>query len=408
MNCRHCGSFLEHVFLDLGFAPPSNAYRKQEDLAKPEVYFPLRLLVCDRCWLVQTEDYTSSEMLFDGDYAYYSSTSVGWLEHARVFSDGIVDELGLGDNSFVLEIASNDGYLLKNFVAKGIPCLGVEPTASTASAAERIGVPVLRAFFNEETARLVLDSHGHADLVVGNNVFAHVPDVNGFARAIGSILSGDGVVTLEFPHLKNLIEKNQFDTVYHEHFSYLSLHAVNSIFSRCGLRLWKVEELSTHGGSLRVYGCRQDSLRQIDESVDIVLREERRFGMLDIALYRGFQQKAEAIKNDFLEFLISKKKEGKRVLGYGAAAKGCTLLNFSGVKRDLIPVIADAAPAKQGKFTPGSHIPIVSPSVLRDMNPDYLIIFPWNIADEVISQNEDMALRGTRFVTFVPALDVRR
>ena len=407
MKCRHCGAVLQHTFLDLGFAPPSNAYRLPADLSKPEIYYPLRLKVCEQCWLVQTDDFTSADQLFSADYAYFSSTSTSWLAHARGYVEKIIPELSLDQHSFVVEVASNDGYLLRNFVSAGIPCLGVEPTASTAEYAESIGVPVAREFFGEGFAEQLVQKNGMADLIIGNNVYAHVPDINDFTRGMAVALKPGGTITLEFPHLKNLIEKVQFDTVYHEHFSYLSLHAVDAIFKAAGLRIWKVEEIPTHGGSLRVFGCHQADTRQACDSVETVLQTEKLAGLLDMSVYLGFQKKVEAIKDRFVAFLIDQKAQGKSVLAYGAAAKGCTLLNFAGVKKDLLPMVADAAPSKQGKFIPGCHIPIVSPAALADSVPDYLIIFPWNIAEEVMAQNQSLATRGTRFVTFIPAMEVR-
>ncbi|MDF1630579.1 MAG: class I SAM-dependent methyltransferase [Alcanivoracaceae bacterium] len=407
MKCRHCGAVLQHVFLDLGFAPPSNAYRLASDLSRPELYYPLRLKVCEQCWLVQTDDFTSADQLFDSDYAYFSSTSTSWLEHAKNYVEEIIPALCLDQGSFVVEVASNDGYLLRNFVRHGIPCLGVEPTASTADYAENAGVPVAREFFGEKFAVEMVEKNGKADLIIGNNVYAHVPDINDFTRGLAAALKSTGTITLEFPHLQNLIEKIQFDTVYHEHFSYLSLHSVSAIFKAAGLRIWNVERIPTHGGSLRVYGCHQDDPRQDRDTVGAVLQGEKEFGLLDIAVYQGFQQRVEAVKDRFVEFLVDAKQQGKSVLAYGAAAKGCTLLNFSGVKKDLLPMVADAAPSKQGKFIPGCHIPIVSPEALVDLAPDYLIIFPWNIAAEIIAQNQFLAERGTRFVTFIPEMDIR-
>ncbi|MCC1495299.1 class I SAM-dependent methyltransferase [Alcanivorax sp. 1008] len=407
MKCRHCGAVLQHVFLDLGFAPPSNAYRLVADLSRPELYYPLRLKVCEQCWLVQTDDFASADQLFDSDYAYFSSTSTSWLDHARNYVEEIIPALCLDQDSFVVEVASNDGYLLKNFVGHGIPCLGVEPTASTADYAESIGVPVAREFFGEKFAVEMVEKNGKADLIIGNNVYAHVPDINDFTRGLSVALKSTGTITLEFPHLQNLIEKVQFDTVYHEHFSYLSLHSVSAIFEAAGLRIWNVERMPTHGGSLRVYGCHKDDPRQNRDSVHAVLQAEKEFGLLDIAVYQGFQQRVETVKDRFVAFLIDAKQQGKSVLAYGAAAKGCTLLNFSGVKKDLLPMVADAAPSKQGKFIPGCHIPIVSPQALVDLAPDYLIIFPWNIAAEIIAQNQFLAERGTRFVTFIPEMDIR-
>ena len=406
MNCRHCSAPLEHPFLDLGFAPPSNAYLTARDLNKPEKYYPLRVLVCERCWLVQTEDYADAGELFSHDYAYFSSTSTTWLEHASRYCRMITDRLGLGRKSFVIEIASNDGYLLKNFIAAGIPCLGIEPTASTAEAAEALGITVLREFFSERLGRELVESGRGADLIIGNNVFAHVPDINDFTRGLKASLKPGGTITLEFPHLMRMIEHSQFDTAYHEHFSYLSLHAVSRILESAGLRVWDVEELTTHGGSLRIYGCHDADPRPTAVAVKTLLQEESRHGLLDLQTYREFQSKAEKIQDDFLEFLIAHKRAGKKVAAYGAAAKGNTLLNFGGIKHDLLPYVCDAAQAKQGKYLPGSHIPIVSPAVLQENPLDFVVILPWNIAEEVTSQNKYLSHSGTQFVTAVPAMKI--
>lgn len=407
MICRHCSAPLEHVFLDLGFAPPSNAYLSAEDLRKPEKYYPLRVLVCDRCWLVQTEDYAGAEELFTDDYAYFSSTSSSWLEHARTYTEMIRGRLSLGSNSLVIEVASNDGYLLKNFLAAGVPCLGIEPTASTAKVAEALGIPVLREFFGERLGKELTASGRSADLIIGNNVFAHVPDINDFTKGLKAALKPNGTVTLEFPHLMRQIEFNQFDTIYHEHFSYLSLHAVQRIFSAVGLRIYDVEELPTHGGSLRVYGCHTDSTLNTNDSVDRLLAEERQRSLLSLETYAAFQSRAERVKDDFLVFLLEQKRAGKKVAAYGAAAKGNTLLNFAGVKPDLLLFVCDAARAKQQKFLPGSHLPIRSPDALAAAKPDFVVILPWNIAEEVILQNRSLTESGVRFVTFMPELRVK-
>ena len=407
MNCRHCSAPLTHRFLDLGFAPPSNAYLSEEDLSKPEKYYPLRVLVCDQCWLVQTEDYAEADEFFSPDYAYFSSTSSTWLEHAREYVEMITGRLGLNSDSLVMEVASNDGYLLKNFLAAGIPCLGIEPTASTAEAAEKIGIPVIRQFFGERLGKELAASGRQADLILGNNVFAHVPDINDFTRGLKAALKPSGTITLEFPHLMRLIEFNQFDTVYHEHFSYLSLHAVERIFAAAGLTVYDVEELPTHGGSLRVYGCHADSPREVSEAVHRLREEEKRRGLLRLETYIGFQSRAEKVKDDFLAFLLEQKCAGKKVAAYGAAAKGNTLLNFAGVKSDLLPFVCDAAPSKQNKFSPGAHIPIRHPDALAEASPDFVVILPWNIADEVTVQNREVAAKGTRFVTFIPEMRIR-
>lgn len=406
MKCRHCASALEHAFLDLGFAPPSNAYRTDSGLSLPEKYYPLRVIVCDQCWLVQTEDYAQADELFTAEYAYFSSTSAGWLSHAAQYAQKMIRQLPLTPQSLVIEIASNDGYLLKNFVATGIPCLGIEPTASTAAAAEKLGIPVMREFFGELLGQQLAAMGKQADLIAGNNVYAHVPDINDFTRGLKAALKPGGTITLEFPHLMRLLEHTQFDTVYHEHFSYLSLHTVQRVFAAAGLRVWDVEELTTHGGSLRIYGCHAEDARQTTSSMNALLGEEVRCGLQKLTTYQDFQAKADRVKDDFLAFLITQKKAGKTVAAYGAAAKGNTLLNYAGVKPDLLPFVCDAAVAKQGKFMPGSHIPIVAPGALVERRPDFLVILPWNIAAEVKQQNSRLAELGTKFVTAVPQLEI--
>ncbi len=404
MKCRHCGSPLKHTFLDLGFAPPSNAYLNHADLSKPEKYYPLKIKVCDQCWLVQTEDYAQADQLFSPEYAYFSSTSSGWLAHAKRYAEKMTRELGLNAQSLVIEVASNDGYLLKNFVAAGIPCLGIEPTDSTAAAAEQLGVPVLREFFGEALGQQLTAKAQQADLIAGNNVYAHVPDINDFTRGLKAALKPTGTITLEFPHLMRLIEQAQFDTVYHEHFSYLSLQTVSRIFAAVGLRVWNVEELPTHGGSLRVYGCHQDDPRSTQAKVTRVLQAEVQRGLQDLNTYLKFQPRADKIKDDLLSFLIEQKRLGKKVVAYGAAAKGNTLLNYAGVKPDLIEFVCDAAQAKQGKFMPGSHLPILHPSEMLNRIFDCVLILPWNIASEVMKQNAELKTKGVRFMTAVPEL----
>jgi SAM-dependent methyltransferase len=406
MKCRHCDVILKNIFLDLGFAPPSNAYLTKDDLQKPEKYYPLKVMVCDQCWLVQTEDYALADELFDSEYAYFSSTSTGWLEHAKRYSEKMIHEFGLDEKSLVIEVASNDGYLLKNFLGKKIPCLGIEPTASTAKAAEALGIPVLQEFFGEALGKRLTQEGRQADLIAGNNVYAHVPDINDFTRGLKAALKPGGTITLEFPHLLRLIEFNQFDTIYHEHFSYLSLFTVSQIFKAAGLRIWNVEELPTHGGSLRIYGCYQSDGRPTLPAVEAILGEEAKRGLQGLPVYEAFQKKADLIKNNFLEFLITQKKLGKKVVAYGAAAKGNTLLNYAGVKPDLLEFVCDAAAAKQNKFMPGSHIPILKPEALLSEQADYVVILPWNIAEEVKKQNASLRDKGVQFVTAVPDLQI--
>lgn len=406
MKCRHCHAPLEHVFLDLDFAPPSNAYLEKVDLKSPELYFPLKLLVCDKCWLVQTEDYAKADELFNNDYAYFSSISKSWLDHSLAYFEFVMNQFSLNENSYVIEIASNDGYLLKHFLNKGIPCLGIEPTASTAAAAEKLGIPVIRDFFGVPLAQKLVDEKSNADLIIGNNVFAHVPDINDFTKGLKKILKPDGLITLEFPHLMRLIEDVQFDTAYHEHFSYLSLNTVSNIFQSQGLRIWDIEEIKTHGGSLRVYGCHDNSRRVNSDRVTEMIERESKNGLLDITTYQGFQARVEKVKNALISFLIEQKNAGKSVAAYGAAAKGNTILNYAGIKTNLLPYVCDSAPSKQNKFMPASHIPILSPEVLMERKPEYIIILPWNIADEVMNEYSFVKEWGAKFVTAVPELRI--
>lgn len=407
MKCRHCKAVLEHTFLDLGFAPPSNAYLTEDDLTKLEKFYPLKIKVCNQCWLVQTEDCTKADELFSADYAYFSSTSIGWLTHAANYAERMSRRFQLSKHSLVIEVASNDGYLLKNFVEADIPCLGIEPTASTAAAAEQLGIPVIREFFGEQLGKQLAATGKQADLIIGNNVYAHVPDINDFTLGLKTTLKPGGTITLEFPHMMRLLEYTQFDTVYHEHFSYLSLFTVERIFKAAGLRVWDVDELPTHGGSLRIYGCHVEDPRAQSQSVSAMVSEEGQRGLRTLPTYENFQAKANRVKDNLLAFLIEQKRSGKTVAGYGAAAKGNTLLNYAGVKPDLLPFVCDAAPSKQGKFMPGSHIPILPPHVLLEYCPDYLLILPWNLASEVKLQNANLLKLGTKVVTAVPNLEIQ-
>jgi SAM-dependent methyltransferase len=397
---------LTHRFLNLGSSPPSNAYLTEKNLSFPETYFPLMVMVCDQCWLVQTCDYAQADELFNSDYAYFSSTSSSWLSHAELYTAQMVHRFSLSSNSMVIEVASNDGYLLKNFVAAGIPCLGIEPTESTAMVAESKGIPVLREFFGEALGKRLSFEGKKADLIAGNNVYAHVPDINDFTRGLKAALKQGGTITLEFPHLMRLIDDSQFDTVYHEHFSYLSLYTVTRIFHSAGLRVWDVEEIPTHGGSLRIYGCHDNDLRETSHMVNKILETESIKGMRSIETYMKVQRRADEIKNNFLDFLITAKRENKKVVAYGAAAKGNTLLNYAGVKPDLLPLVCDASPSKQGKYMPGSRIPILSPEKIYNEKPDYIIILPWNIAKEVITQLKSMQKSGSKFVIAIPHLSI--
>ncbi len=406
MNCRHCGAELRLPMIDLGTAPPSNAYLSAEDLHGPESWFPLRVLVCERCWLAQTEDFVGREHLFDRDYAYFSSYSDSWLAHAQRYVEQMAGRFNLGSDSLHIEVASNDGYLLQYSRQRGIPCLGIEPTAGTAAAARQKGIETREAFFGVQLAEQLYAEGLQADLMTANNVLAHVPDINDFVRGFSELLKPDGVATFEFPHLVRLIEEAQFDTIYHEHYSYLSLTAVDTIFAANGLSVFDVERLPTHGGSLRVHAQRKGGPHQRSETVTVLLAEEQELGVSTADYYRGLQERAERIKNDLLAFLVDTKREGKRAGAYGAAAKGNTLLNFAGVRSDLLPWVVDRNPAKQGKFMPGSRIPIVSEEILDHEHPDYLVILPWNLREEVMQQCAGIREWGGQFMLAIPDLVV--
>lgn len=402
--CRHCQTDLSPPVLDLGYAPPSNSYVTDHKLSAPEISFPLRIRVCPSCFLVQTEDFADVDFLFDRDYAYFSSTSESWLAHAALYVSNISQRLGLSKDSFVIEVASNDGYLLKSFCEQGVPCLGIEPTQSTAEAAIEQGVPTLIEFFGEALGRKLSATGKSADLIVGNNVYAHVPDIDDFTLGLVNTLKPEGVVTLEFPHVLQLLKFNQFDTVYHEHFSYLSLFSVSKVFEKAGLRIFDVEQITTHGGSLRVYGCLTKASYESSSSVGQVLNDELEYGLDTMNAYASMQERAVNAKHKLLTFLLDVKAQGKTVAAYGAAAKGNTLLNFAGVRPDLLEYVVDAALSKQGKYMPASHIPIKSPDALRKSPPDYVLILPWNIAKEIKMQLSDLADAGTQFVAAIPEL----
>lgn len=407
MKCRHCGADASLPFIDLGGAPPSNAYLTTNTLRAPEKYFPLRVLVCTGCWLVQTEDYAGADELFAADYAYFSSFSITWLEHAERYVTEMVERFDLSATSHVVEVAANDGYLLQYVKARDIPCLGIEPTAGTAGAAREKGIAVVEEFFGVRLARELASQGRQADLTAANNVLAHVPDINDFVGGFSILLKPTGVATFEFPHLLRLVAENQFDTIYHEHYSYLSLSTVNRIFERNGLHVFDVEELPTHGGSLRVFAQRRDSSdREVSIRVREMLMREAVAGIMTPEFYAGFQAKADRVKNDLLAFLIETNRAGKKVSAYGAAAKGNTLLNYGGVRPDLLPWVVDRNPAKQGKYLPGSRIPIVDESRLREARPDFVVILPWNLREEVMAQLEYIRAWGGQFVTAVPTITV--
>ena len=408
MKCRHCGHTLRHRFLDLGNAPPSNAYLTERTVREPETWYPLRVLVCDACWLVQTEDFAGRDELFNDDYAYFSSFSTTWLAHAERYVREMIARFDLDASKRVVEVAANDGYLLQYVLKAGVDGYGIEPTASTAKAARDKGVDIVEAFFGEELADKLVDDGRQADLMVANNVLAHVPDINDFVRGFTRLLKPDGVATFEFPHLMEMVQGNQFDTVYHEHYSYLSLTAVKRIFEANGLVVFDVQKLPTHGGSLRVFAQRRDyGAAAIASAVADLLSEEETAGMTDVSFYQAFQHKAEQVKDDLVAYLIDAKRQGLKVAGYGAAAKGNTLLNFAGVRPDLLPYVVDKNPAKRGKFLPGSKIPIVDENKIITGQPDLIFILPWNIKDEIIEQLSYTQSWAAKFVTSVPNLRIK-
>ena len=407
MKCRHCAHPVTLPFLDLGSAPPSNAYLSPAALNAPEVWYPLRLLVCQHCWLVQTEDHAGREALFDAEYAYFSAFSSSWLAHSRRYVTEMRTRLGLGPDSCVVEVAANDGYLLQYVQADGIPCYGIEPTASTAAAARGRGIEIVERFFGVALARELAGQGRQADLMVANNVLAHVPDINDFVAGFALLLKPGGVATFEFPHLLRMVRECQFDTAYHEHYSYLSLTAVRTIFAANGLTVFDVQHWPTHGGSLRVFAQRSDAgTHPVSEAVAQCLQLEAQAGIATPAFYRDFQSQAARIGRELLLFLITQAAQGVPVAAYGAAAKGNTLMNFAGVRPHLLPYVVDRNPAKQGRFMPGSRIPIVDEAHLRAHRPAYVLILPWNLRDEVTAQLAYIREWGGRFVTAVPALHV--
>ena len=407
MKCRHCHAPVTLPFVDLGSSPPSNAYLTPAQMQAPETVYPLRVLVCEQCWLVQTEDFAGFDDMFSAEYAYFSSFSSSWMQHATAYSEAMTKRFGLNANSCVVEVASNDGYLLRNFKAAGIPCYGIEPTASTAKAARDIGIESIEEFFGQALAQQLLTQGRQADLTAANNVLAHVPDINDFVAGFAILLKPQGVSTFEFPHLMNLVKFAQFDTIYHEHFSYLSLTAVKTIFKANGLTVFDVEELPTHGGSLRVYAQRSDTGQHaISPRVAEMLKREDDVGMRTAAYYGKTQADAVRIKRDLWRFLLQAQEEGKTVAAYGAAAKGNTLLNYAGVRDDLVKFVIDLNPAKQNKFMPGSRIPMVGPDVLNTVKPDYMLILPWNLEKEIKAQLAAKHNVTWQYVIAVPELKV--
>lgn len=405
MKCRFCQNPLTHEFVDLAHAPPSNSFLRADQLHKPELYFPLNLYVCEKCFLVQIDEHERAENIFSSDYVYFSSFSKSWLEHCRKYADQVTDRFKLGASSRVVELASNDGYLLQFFQKKGISVLGIEPAGSTAQVAITKGIPTLVRFFGKACASDVSALQGPADLMAANNVLAHVPDINDFVGGIKILLGENGVFTGEFPHLLQLVKQGQFDTIYHEHFSYFSFGTISKIFEHHGLRIFDVEELPTHGGSLRIYAD-HGAAHALSPAVAEMQKKEREANMHNLAFYSGFQDVTNRIKHQFLKFLLDAADSGKKVAAYGAAAKGNTLLNACGVKKDLLQFVVDASPHKQGRFLPGSHVPVVDSAFLRKEKPDYIVILPWNISQEIMEQLSYVKEWGGRFVVAIPELRV--
>ena len=407
MKCRSCGYSLNHVFLDLQNAPPSNAFLTEEQLAVPETYFPLKVFVCEKCFLVQIDACAMSSEIFNAGYVYFSSYSEAFVEHARRYVENITQRFALGKQSLVYEAASNDGYLLQFFQQRGVPCCGIEPSRSVAEVAMGKGIPTEIEFFGASFASELVYRRGKADLFIGNNVMAHVPNLNDFVAGIKNILKPDGIATLEFPHLLKLIEHVEFDTIYHEHYSYFSLLAVQTVFEKHGLTIVDIEELSVHGGSLRIYATHSENTGYASSpAVGRVLSAERAAKLDCIEMYSGIQEKTDATCRDFIGFLVDQKRNGKKVAGYGAAAKGNTLLNYCGIRPYLLPFVSDITPAKQGKFLPGSHIPVYDETKLRAERPDYIVILPWNWKDTIIQRLSYAREWGARFVTVIPQVEI--
>jgi len=403
MKCRFCNNELDFEFIDLVNSPLSNSNLTKEQLNEPEVFYPLKLYVCNNCFLVQIDEYKKSSEIFNEKYAYFSSFSKTWLEHAKNYVEIVIERFNLNKYSYVVEIGSNDGYLLQYFQKFNIPCLGIEPASNTAAVAKERGIDVIKDYFGSSLAKKLANQNKKADLLLGNNVLAHIPEINDFVQGLKILLSDNGVITMEFPHLMQLIENNQFDTIYHEHFSYYSFITVKSIFESHGIEIFDVDQIPTHGGSLRIYAKHEeDKTKKISSNVKNLTDLEISKKMNTIEYYKNFQDKANKIKYDLQQFLIKQKLNGKIVAAYGAAAKGNTLLNYCGIKKDLINFVADASPYKQGKYLPGSHIPIVNEKKIKEVKPDFVIILPWNIKDEIIKQLNYIKEWGSKFIIPIP------
>ena len=407
MNCRFCNKTVIDDFVDLGFSPPSNSFLGKEQLNQSETFYPLKVQVCNSCFLVQVDEFAKHDEIFDKDYIYFSSYSSSWLEHARNYVDMMIKRFNINHESNVFEIASNDGYLLHYFKEKNINVLGIEPTSNTADVAISKGIETMVRFFGKKLALELQKNNSYADLILGNNVLAHVPDINDFVSGLPLVLKKDGIITFEFPHLMELILNNQFDTIYHEHFSYLSLYSVGLILNKHNLKIFDVDQIKTHGGSLRIYATHSKNNKQlIASNVDILLKKEKDFGINSLNGYKSFQKSSESIKDNLLDFLIKAKRDNKKVIAYGAAAKGVTLLNFCGIRKDLIKFIVDKSPHKIGRYIPGVHIPVVDEKNIIEFKPDYIIILPWNIKSEIMNQLNYCRKWKCKFVTAIPKLEI--
>jgi len=407
MQCRFCKTELKHIFIDLVNSPASNSFLTEEQLNEPEIFYPLKVYTCPKCFLVQVDEYKKSDAIFNSDYVYFSSYSTSWLKHAKNYAELMTERFGYNQSSLVIEIASNDGYLLQYFKEKNIPVLGIEPTVNTANVAIGKGIDSVIDFFGVRLADELSAKNIKADLLLGNNVLAHVPDISDFVKGMKIVLKETGIITMEFPHVLQLVNNNQFDTIYHEHFSYLSFHTVKNIFESQGLEMFDVDEIPTHGGSIRIYAKhKEDSGKTVSKNVQALLEKETAEGITRLAYYENFQQKALLVKLNLTDFLITQKRASKKVAAYGAAAKGNTLLNYCGIKNDLIEFVADANPHKQNKFLPASHIPVRNEEYLKKQKPDYIIILPWNLKEEIISQLSYVRDWGGKFVIPIPQLQV--
>jgi len=407
MNCRFCKNELKDVFIDLFNSPASNSFLSKEELNEPETFYPLKVYTCSNCFLVQVDEYKKSDAIFDSNYVYFSSYSTSWLAHAKKYTEQMIERFKFYETSLVVEIASNDGYLLQYFKEKNVPVLGIEPTANTAKVSSEKGIENVVDFFGVRLATKLADENRKADLLLGNNVLAHVPDIIDFVGGMKIILKDTGVITMEFPHLMQLVDNNQFDTIYHEHFSYLSFYTVKQIFESQGLQMFDVEEIPTHGGSIRIYAKHQDDItKTVSENVAALLKKETDKGLASLAYYDNFQQKALKAKLDLTDFLIQQKRNGKSVAAYGAAAKGNTMLNYCGIKSDLVDFVVDANPHKQNKFLPASHIPVVNEQFLKDARPDFVLILPWNLKEEIGEQLSYVKEWGGKLVVAIPGIDI--